>query len=58
MELESFFTLVTEPVKFILAKSISFEAKLVKVDRSLDSIVVFSFLSEVLLAVTQLYYFS
>lgn len=39
--LVSFFALVMEPVKFTLAGNISSEAKLVKVARSLDSIVVF-----------------
>lgn len=58
MKLVGFFMLVMEPVKFALAGNISSEAKFVKVVRSLDSIVVFSFLSEVILAVTWLYYLS
>lgn len=58
MELVSFFTLLTEPVKFTLAGNISFEAKLVKVARSLDFIVIFPVLSEVMLAIKWLYYFS
>lgn len=58
MELVSFFALVMEPVKFTLAGNISFDAKLVKVARSLDFIVIFSFLSEVVLAIKWLYYLS
>lgn len=57
MKLVGFFTLVMEPVKFALAGNISSEAKFVKVVRSLDSIVVFSFLSEVILAINMVILF-
>lgn len=58
MKLVSFFILVMEPTKCALAGNSSFEAKLVKLARGLQSIVVFTFLSEVISAVTRLYRFS